>query len=842
MKKTKFTIATIALVLVLTTSMLMATTPIAEAQFPFKTYTYISVSPNPVGIYQNVSILFWLHAAPPQTSFTEYYGWNFSVTITSPDRSVFTAGPFESDSTGGSFYVFTPDMVGTYECQANFLGATIDIARSGMMMQLPRGVYDFLESSSSIVYLEVQEEQVEIWSEVPFPEDYWTRPVTSEFRTWYIIAGNWLGAPFGGTYINKYTTAPNTAHMVWTKELTFGGLTGGEAGYGINYYTGLLYENKFSPYIINGRLYYNMFATGFGATSPRGVVCVDLRTGEEVWRNEDMPQISTAQILQFNSGVQTGSLAYLWASSGSNWLMYDAYTGRLFTTIEGASGSLSPTFGPNGELLSYSLSGGRNTLSMWNSTLCLKLGTFQFSAETYQPWTTPTVDWSDGIQYTVSIPDVPGTQTTAVTDVENGVLVAESVLSTFGITPTFVHVGYNLTTGQEIWRHNWTDIEWGSGGTSAPGLIGYWGKGSGEGYYMFFEKETMQWHVVDIKTGVEHFATNPLNQYTKTDWSVYDWTVHAVYGKLFISGYSGCVVAFDLETGDHLWTFDQGPSGLQTPFGRWPLFGSLGFADNKVFFPVTEHTPTTPIHRGFRLYALDADLGDLIWEMPAFFSSLAFADGYLVGYSGYDNQIYCFGKGPTETTVTIQNDVISLGGSALIKGTVMDISSGVAQDVVAKRFPNGLPAMSDDSMTEWMKHVYLQWPTFSNVTGVPVKLAYQLPDGSWKDIDQVISDEYGNFGFKWTPPGEGTYVVKAFFLGSESYWGSSSTTYLTVGPAAEETPCAEEIADTTVARLPGYPAIPEIPAYLTIDLIILVIVLVVLIIGLIAYMALRKQK
>ena len=131
-----------------------------------------------------------------------------------------------------------------------------------------------------------------------------------------------------------------------------------------------------------------------------------------------------------------------------------------------------------------------------------------------------------------------------------------------------------------------------------------------------------------------------------------------------------------------------------------------------------------------------------------------------------------------------------------------------------------------------------------------MKLAYQLPDGSWKDIDQVISNEYGNFGFQWTPPGEGTYVVKAFFLGSESYWGSSETTYLTVGPAAEAAPSAEEIADTTAGKLPAYPTASEtaqetinkLPAYLTIDLIILIIVAIVLAIGLIAYMALRKQK
>jgi len=136
-----------------------------------------------------------------------------------------------------------------------------------------------------------------------------------------------------------------------------------------------------------------------------------------------------------------------------------------------------------------------------------------------------------------------------------------------------------------------------------------------------------------------------------------------------------------------------------------------------------------------------------------------------------------------------------------------------------------------------MLYVYKQLTTRpEDVTGVPVKLAYLLPDGTWKDIDETTSDIYGNFGYKWTPPDEGTYIVKAFFLGSDSYYGSQATTYVGVDPAAEEVPSAEEIADTTVNQL------PEIPAYLTIDLVILILVAIGVVIGLIAYMALRKQK
>jgi hypothetical protein len=47
------------------------------------------------------------------------------------------------------------------------------------------------------------------------------------------MAGNWLGNPIREGYynisgnFNPYTTAPNTAHVVWTTQQEFGGITGG---------------------------------------------------------------------------------------------------------------------------------------------------------------------------------------------------------------------------------------------------------------------------------------------------------------------------------------------------------------------------------------------------------------------------------------------------------------------------------------------------------------------------------------------------------------------------------------------------------------------------------------
>ena len=62
-----------------------------------------------------------------------------------------------------------------------------------------------------------------------------------------------------GNY-NPYTTAPNTAHILWTKPEAFGGTIGGEfGGSESNFYATSQYEPKFAPIIMNGILYYTIY-------------------------------------------------------------------------------------------------------------------------------------------------------------------------------------------------------------------------------------------------------------------------------------------------------------------------------------------------------------------------------------------------------------------------------------------------------------------------------------------------------------------------------------------------------------------------------------------------------
>jgi hypothetical protein len=173
---------------------------------------------------------------------------------------------------------------------------------------------------------------------------------------------------------------------------------------------------------------------------------------------------------------------------------------------------------------------------------------------------------------------------------------------------------------------------------------------------------------------------------------------------------------------------------------------------------------------------------------------------------------------------------------------VMDVSPGTEDPKIAIRFPNGVAAISDDDMEDWMLHVYNQFECPAEVEGVNVTLHIRDPHGDWYSAT-VTSDRNGVFSHMWAPAIVGEYHVTAVFEGSKSYFGSQATTAFGVDEAeVVDVPSAAEIAETTVNRIPAYPAIPEIPAYLTIDLIILIIVAVGVVIGLVAYMALRKQQ
>jgi len=817
----------IALILTLTFAATFVALPVVNAEED--SYAFITVSPNPVGVGQTVSIIAWLDKMPPTASGPAGDRWEgLEVTIEKPDEKTEKLGPITSDPVGSMWASYTPTMIGTYTFQLSFPGQHIE--GPGAMGGYINETY--LPSTSRKVELTVQEEQLEPWPTVELPTDYWERPINAENREWYQIAGNWLGLSggdnFGARYynassnFNPYSKAPNTGHIVWTKPLTFGGIIGGEFGGGgtSSYYHGHSYEPKFiPPVIMQGRLYYNIYPYGgFSTDYPSGIKCVDLRTGETIWTKDDA-NIRVGQIYNHISPNQYGGIAYFWDTLGSTWKMYDAFTGDYILSMENVSSLASDKFvmGPSGELLTYILDGQNNWLAMWNSSLAIP-PPLPFSTWLWM-WRPPlgeTLDWRDGIQWNVTVPDVPGDE--SIKRIGSGVLLATTI-GFAGSASWQMEAAFNATTGEQMWVKNQT----------FPTYTTLWGlQGSMmDGVYTEFIPSLTQWFGYDVKTGDKLWGpTDSL----ENAWGMY-WTGDNIaYGRLYSLNIDG-LHCYNLTTGERLWDFYSESGGLEVVYPNYPFdVGGFTIADGKVYI-VTGHSHVQPLFRGAKLYCIDAETGKEIWSIAGWLQAgwvgpPTIADGYIVTQNCYDNQIYCFGKGLTETTVTVPEAVQPLGTSILIKGTVTDQSPG---DTCLGVPAAGTPAVSDEYMTEWMEYLYMQKPCPTYYEGVDVKLEVLDSNGNFYEIGTVKSDGSGVFKKMWTPEVEGEYTIIATFEGSESYWSSYAETVLGVGPAPA----------------PAEPIEPEKPAeapFITTELAIIVAAVIVAVAVIVGFWIIRKRK
>jgi hypothetical protein len=116
----------------------------------------------------------------------------------------------------------------------------------------------------------------------------------------------------------------------------------------------------------------------------------------------------------------------------------------------------------------------------------------------------------------------------------------------------------------------------------------------------------------------------------------------------------------------------------------------------------------------------------------------------------------------------------------MIKGSVTDVSPGTNDAAIKLRFPNGVPAVSDESQSDWMLYVYKQFAQPTDATGVPVSIDATDPNGNYVHLGDVVSDSSGRFHYEFTPTMEGEYVIYATFMGSDSYYGSYAQNEMTV--------------------------------------------------------------
>jgi hypothetical protein len=290
------------------------------------------------------------------------------------------------------------------------------------------------------------------------------------------------------------------------------------------------------------------------------------------------------------------------------------------------------------------------------------------------------------------------------------------------------------------------------------------------------------------------------------------------YGNLYVTGYGGIIYCYSMKNGTLLWTYGNGGvgnstnSGDETPWGNYPTHAAA-FANGIIYVMSGEHSPNTPLYKGYQVRAVDAFTGKELWTLPDWSASglgtsvapVAIADGYMAFANAYDGQVYVVGKGPSALTVSAPDLGAPFGTPVVIRGTVTDISAGTQQSAQAVRFPNGVPAVSDASQSAWMAYVYQQKPKPTNVTGVTVTLDVVDANNNYRPIGSATTDASGMFTYAWTPDIAGSYTVVATFAGSESYWQSSaeSSFVVNVQPQATATPTPTPVSVADTYILPG---------------------------------------
>ena len=830
---------------------------------PRQTYAFINIVPNPVGVGQEALLAVGItHPLALQPD-----GWEgITVTVTKPDDNVQTLGPFRTDSTGGTGTSFVPDQVGNYSLQVHFPEQTIPSSASagGGGGSTPAGTR-MLASDSVVFTLIVQEEPIQRYPGTPLPTEYWTRPIDSQLREWYAIAGSSLipGRTNPRNYYLPYNDGPETAHVLWANTYTRGGQVGGLLGDPTIYTTGDMqsfeigdaYEGKWSnPITVAGIGY---FQSAEASVSSMGLpyTAVDLRTGEELWTKTflDNRSITMGQLMYWDTYDFHGVYDYLIVTVGSTWYFFDSYTGNWHYTLTNVP-SGTTVIGPKGEILRYNVNLNGGYMLIWNSTNIPSLrqsstpGTmgwgqwrpFGKTINAVAPASGPGHEIENptglnGYQLNVTIPDLPGGVRAILDD-----RIIGSTIATGTQLDSITNWAISLKPGQEgqlLFNKTWTaPAEWyANGGNVVTAYEGSTNYGE-DGVMIYGARELTKLYGFSTNTGDflwETEAQIDLDPEAYLNW--YGWTAFGerpsvvAYDKLITTGIGGIVYGYDVKTGELAWKYEAVDPYSEFLFGNnWWLFPAI-VTDGKIYIGSLEHSPIDPRPRGAPFLALDIETGEEVFRVDGLIRQALWGGQAKIGDSviftqdTYSQRTYGIGKGPSATTVTASPKVSVYGSSVLVEGTVTDISPGTKDLGLTMRFPNGVPAVSDASMSEWMMYVYKQHPRPMNTAGVPIVLSVVDANGNYRDIGTTTSTD-GFFSFKWQPDIEGQYTVYAAFEGSEAYYPSNAITSFVVDAAAA-TPAPTEAPAQSTADMYFVPAIAGLFVFVAIIGVVIILVL-----------------
>ncbi|MFZ7138902.1 MAG: hypothetical protein ACOWW1_10860 [archaeon] len=829
-------LSTIALVLIFTLSTL-AILPSAFAQSPGykETFPFIGAIPDPVGVNQQVL----LHIGIPTPIAWPQPGWyGLTVEVTDPSGHTEILGPFDTDTTGGTGAVFTPTQVGTYTLVTHFpeQPTEVDYARIG-----PAGTV-MLESYSEPLELIVQSEAKQYYQGQPQPTEYWSRPINGQLWSWTSFGGQWLHttnrAQNFNDRIKDNNDMPMAPHILWAKVQEFGGLVGGDGELGFHSYDcGDAYEGKWSPpVIINGVLYYNQFNSNGGTNVEQEVVAVDLHTGEEVWRRPlvdstgAVQRLAFGQIFYWDSYNMHGAFPYLWATSGSTWHAFDAATGRwVYSMTDVPSGA--NLYGSKGEIYRYVINLNAGTMSLWNSSRVVS------TEGSWLRGNQGTVfNATNGIEWTK---DIPSGLTGAVHHVRYGEIVVGALdqRSAVAHNPTRFWA-FSLEPGHE--GDLIFDVEWDLPRENVT--IHLTQISVEEDIFVVYLRETCEFYGFSLSTGEELWGPTLRQSYldaygfaSQNDWEfIYD-------GKLISGNVGGIVYCYDVQTGDRLWTFENtDPYSEILWSNNWPI--RKAFISNGILvISHDEHSPIDPMPRGAPTVVVDLETGEQVWSVnirgTQWGGTPVIGDSIIAAYNTYDNRIYAIGKGPSAITVEAPLTGATTGSNVVIRGSVTDISPGTADYSIAARFPNGVPVMSDADMNEWMQYVYMQFEQPCDVTGVEVLVEAIDPNGNYQTLGTTTTDINGVYSLMWTPEVDGKYDIYVTFAGTESYYGSTTSTAMPVDPAAAPASPMEPEQPTDNES----PAEPTQAPFITTEIAIVLAVAVLAAVGVAAYWILKRK-
>jgi hypothetical protein len=843
--KNKLAIASVILLGLLMASMLLAGIPAVQAQevmhggnpttpnWAYKSVptgvtvnneiqseAFLSVSPNPIGVNQQLLVNMWLTFPSAENRFCADY----TVDIIRPDGTTDQLNMQSYVADGTSYAVYNVNQVGNWQFKFTFPGeyfpagvyyngklanSTVSTDNftittgTGATTSIGTGVYTnytyseyYKPATSGWVNLTVQSAQVLSWSSA-LPTDYWSRPISPNNREWYTVSGNypWEYAQFGGQwsvadeYYGPFITAPNSPHIVWMQTASASGLIGGETGQ----YSVLAGPSASTPVntpsvIYMGRAYATVTKSLNGGAPQQYAECYDIQTGAIYYDiavsaggitpthiNYVDP---TATTVPGEAADATFTVELLTVSgTGNNTRLYkiNPTTGAVTANISIPAFNYAELIYQGGYFLSYNVTGTANTASekgiLYNWTasgsstnftariVSQKNITIPHSMRAYAP--------SDIYGY---IGDY---------DPSTGITVIQSRFL-YGNVYGFNLVAMDLTNGNILWNYTSPQNEMSSAYRPTNG----WAR---DGRYIA-QMELGYIEAWDIRTGNVLWKT-----YTNdAPWGEFWMYDRAAYGDLLLSpGYTG-LWAFNQTDGSVAWHFVDPAIPFETPYSSHGTSDysvqDIRVADGKIYLTDNEHTPSQPATRGWGLNCINATDGTLLWKLNGGnFVAGATSDGYMAAGSAYNGQMIVMGKGKSATTVTAPSAQVVSGQSAMITGTVLDQSSAQA----------GTACISDASMATWMDYLHFQLPVggiYHNITitGVPVSIDAVDPNGNQVHLGNTVSDMSGSYSFVWTPTTAGQYKITATFMGSNSYGSSYAATGAVVVAATQSTPAATQ--------------------------------------------------